>query len=77
VVPGFLYWDENLRKYRLRFEPEIPLVRTGDEEQDVRVNTANFTKSVEVFARRRPDQWLWIHKRWKTRPPDEKPIYNF
>ena len=75
VVPGFLSWDSARRKYRLRFEPAIELVRTGDEESDVRENTARFTKTIEDYVRTYPDQWLWVHKRWKTRPPGEKEIY--
>jgi Kdo2-lipid IVA lauroyltransferase/acyltransferase len=75
VVPGFLSWDSERRKYRLRFEPAIELARTGDEESDVRENTARFTKTIEDYVRAYPDQWLWVHKRWKTRPPGEKEIY--
>jgi KDO2-lipid IV(A) lauroyltransferase len=77
VVPGFLHWAEALRKYVLRFEPAVELVRTGDEEADVRVNTARFTRVIEDYVRAYPDQWLWVHKRWKTRPPSEKSIYPF
>lgn len=77
VVPGFLIWDKELRKYRLRFEPAVELARTGDDERDVVENTARFTQVVEEFVRRNPDQWLWVHKRWKTRPPGEKPLYPF
>ena len=77
VVPGFVFWDESLRKYRLNFESAVELVRSGDEESDVRENTARFTQVVESYARRYPDQWLWLHKRWKTRPPGEKPLYPF
>jgi Kdo2-lipid IVA lauroyltransferase/acyltransferase len=75
VVPGFLSWDSARRKYRLRFEPAIELARTGDEESDVRENTARFSKTIEDYVRAYPDQWLWVHKRWKTRPPGEKEIY--
>lgn len=75
VVPGFLSWDNARRKYRLRFEPAIRLARTGDEESDVRENTARFTKTIEDYVRAYPDQWLWVHKRWKTRPPGEREIY--
>jgi KDO2-lipid IV(A) lauroyltransferase len=77
VVPGFLHWDAALGKYRLRFEPAVELVRTGDEEADVRENTARFTRVIEDYVRAHPDQWLWVHKRWKTRPPGEKSIYAF
>jgi Kdo2-lipid IVA lauroyltransferase/acyltransferase len=77
VVPGFLVWDPGERKYRLRFEPALEIVRTGDERADVRENTARFTRVVEQAVRRYPEQWLWVHKRWKTRPPGEKPLYPF
>jgi Kdo2-lipid IVA lauroyltransferase/acyltransferase len=77
VVPGFLSWDESRRKYRLRFEPAVELARTENEEADVVENTARFTGVIEDFVRAHPDQWLWVHKRWKTRPPGEKPIYPF
>lgn len=77
VVPGFIYWDERMRKYRLRFEPAVELIRTGDPERDIVENTARFTKVVENYIREHPDQWLWVHKRWKTRPPGEKPLYPF
>jgi len=75
VVPGFLSWDRARRKYRLRFEPAVELSRSEDEEQDVRENTARFTKIIEDYVRAHPDQWLWVHKRWKTRPPGEAEIY--
>jgi KDO2-lipid IV(A) lauroyltransferase len=79
VVPGFTVWDSNLRKYILRFEPAVELIRTGDNkndnEADVVANTAKFTKVLEDVIRRYPDQWLWVHRRWKTRPPGEPPLY--
>jgi len=75
VVPGFLCWDESLQKYRLGFEPAVDLARTGDDEADVRENTQRFMQVIERYVRRHPEQWLWVHKRWKTRPPGEKSIY--
>lgn len=77
VVPGFLSWDPGINKYRLSFDRVIELARTGDEEGDIRENTARFTRVVEDYIRRHSDQWLWVHKRWKTRPPGEKPLYPF
>ncbi len=76
VVPGYAWWDEAIRKYRLRFEPPVELVRTGDADADIRINTENFTRVIEDFARAHPDQWLWVHARWKTRPQGEKPLYD-
>jgi len=75
VVPVFVLWDEKLRKYRLRFELALALVRTGDDERDVLENTARFTKVIEETIRRHPEQWLWIHRRWSTRPPGQPPLY--
>src|SRR5580693_402729 len=75
VVPGFTIWDPALRKYRLRFDPAINLVRTGDDDADAVANTALFTKVIEDYVRRYPDQWLWVHRRWKTRPEGEPPLY--
>jgi len=75
VVPGFTIWDRELRKYRLRFDPALDLIRTGDEEADIVANTALFTKVIEQYVRLYPDQWLWVHRRWKTRPAGEKSLY--
>jgi len=75
VVPGFTIWDERLGKYRLRFDPAIELVRTGDLEADIVANTQKFTKVIEEYVRRYPEQWLWVHRRWKTRPEGQPPLY--
>jgi KDO2-lipid IV(A) lauroyltransferase len=75
VVPAFSIWDERLGKYRIRFDPMLELARTGDDAADVVANTALFTKAIEGYVRRYPDQWLWVHRRWKTRPEGEPPLY--
>jgi KDO2-lipid IV(A) lauroyltransferase len=77
VVPGFLIWDSSRRKYRLRFEPAVELSRTEDEEADVVENTQRFTRVIEEHVRSYPDQWLWVHKRWKTRAAGDPPMYSF
>ncbi|HZC65026.1 MAG TPA: lysophospholipid acyltransferase family protein [Candidatus Dormibacteraeota bacterium] len=77
VVPGYVYWDAAMRKYRLRFEPPVELVRTGDIERDVRENTARFAKILEEIIRRHPEQWVWLHARWKNRPAGEAKLYPF
>jgi KDO2-lipid IV(A) lauroyltransferase len=59
----------------LRFDPAVNLLRTGDDEQDIVTNTQVFTKITEDYVRRYPEQWLWVHRRWKTRPPGEKGLY--
>jgi KDO2-lipid IV(A) lauroyltransferase len=75
VVPAFTLWDEKLGKYRIRFEPMLELVRSGDAEADATANTALFTKSIEACVRENPDQWIWVHRRWKTRPVGEAVLY--
>jgi KDO2-lipid IV(A) lauroyltransferase len=77
VVPGYAFWDEDLGKYRLRFEPAVELVRTGDTERDVLENTQRFAKVIEGIIRKYPEQWIWIHARWKNRPKGEAPLYEF
>ena len=75
VVPGFTIWDEAMGKYRLRFDPALELIRTGDLEADIVANTQRFTKIIEDYVRKYPDQWLWVHRRWKTRPAGDPPLY--
>ncbi len=75
VVPSFTIWDESLGKYRLRFDPALDLIRTGDQEADIVANTQLFTTVIEDYVRKYPEQWLWVHRRWKTRPEGEKGLY--
>ena len=75
VVPSFAIWDPEIRRYKLRADPALELVRTGDDEADILANTATFTKVIESYARRYPEQWLWVHRRWKTRPEGQPPLY--
>jgi KDO2-lipid IV(A) lauroyltransferase len=76
VVLGLVIWDAKIKKYRLRFHP-VEWIKRDDPEEEVLVNTANFTRLLEEYVRRYPDQWLWVHRRWKTRPPGEPPLYLF
>ena len=75
VLPGFLLWDEDRKSYVLRFGERMELVRTGDAEVDIVENTAKFTAAIEAAVRRNPEQWLWMHRRWKTRPVGEQGVY--
>jgi KDO2-lipid IV(A) lauroyltransferase len=77
VVPGYAVWDESLQKYRLRFEPPLELVRTGDTDRDIFENTQRFAKVTEEIIRKYPEQWVWVHARWKTRPEGDAPLYDF
>lgn len=73
VLPGFLL--EEGGSYRLHFGDEIELTTTEDADADAVTNTAKFTQVLERYIRCYPEQWLWMHRRWKTRPPGEPPIY--
>jgi len=75
VLPAFTVWDQALGKYRIRFDPALQLTKTGDDEADAIANTALFTKVIEGYATQYPEQWLWVHRRWKTRPPGEPSLY--
>ncbi len=76
VLPGFLVWEAAERKYVLRFGEELELIRTGNGAQDIVANTALFTATIEAYVRRYPEQWLWVHRRWKTRPEGERKLYT-
>jgi KDO2-lipid IV(A) lauroyltransferase len=75
VVPAFTVWHGEREGYRIHFEPALELMRTGDDNADARANTALFTRVIESYVRRYPEQWLWLHRRWKSRPPGEAPLY--
>jgi KDO2-lipid IV(A) lauroyltransferase len=70
VIPGFALWLPPERRYVLRFYPPVPM--TGDAARD----TAALQSRLESVIREHPDQWLWIHRRWKTRPPGAPPLYD-
>jgi KDO2-lipid IV(A) lauroyltransferase len=76
VLPGFLVWSEDEKRYVLEFGEQFALERTGDDEADIVANTQLFTAAIERSIRAYPKQWLWVHRRWKTRPPGEEPIYS-
>lgn len=74
IVLGLVIWDDKLKKYRLRFD-SVEWIKCDDPEEEILANTANFMRRLEDYVRRYPDQWLWVHRRWKTRPPGEPPLY--
>lgn len=74
VLPGFLL-EQPGGRYRLHFGQALPVDDTGNSERDAVSNTARFTSVLEHYIRQYPEQWLWMHRRWKTRPPGEPRIY--
>jgi KDO2-lipid IV(A) lauroyltransferase len=55
--------------YRLVYEPEIRVERSGNIEADALRLTAAYTRSVERWVREYPELWLWMHNRWKSAEP--------
>lgn len=55
-------------KYILEFLPEVPVQVTQDRIKDIEINTQNFTLAIELMARHCPEQYFWVHNRWKTKP---------
>jgi KDO2-lipid IV(A) lauroyltransferase len=69
VIPVFILREG--KGHRLIIKKEVPLSSTGDKRLDVVENTGRFTKVIEDMIKERPREWFWVHRRWKTRPPDE------
>jgi KDO2-lipid IV(A) lauroyltransferase len=68
-------WDAQLGRYRLVHGKLIVPSYSGDLRADVTALTAEYTAEIEKLIRQFPGQYLWIHKRWKTRPPGEPSLY--
>ncbi len=66
VVPTFIVRKEGNR-HVMEFQPEIPMVLTGDRIKDIEINTQNYISAIEGIIRRYPEQWFWVHNRWKTK----------
>ncbi|MCP9492886.1 MAG: lysophospholipid acyltransferase family protein [Pyrinomonadaceae bacterium MAG19_C2-C3] len=76
IVPACAPWDERQGKYIFQGQKMIDLERSGDNEKDVLAITTACTQAIENFVRAYPEQWLWVHKRWRTRPPGEPDLYG-
>lgn len=75
VIPAYIRWDNARKRHILRFEAPLDLINSGDRRTDIIENTKMFNEVLEGFIRRFPEQWLWIHRRWKTRPEGDPSLY--
>ena len=75
VLPAFAVWEEAKQKYVVYLEPPVEYKQGDASDENVRELTQKITNVVEKYVRLYPEQWLWIHKRWNTRPPGEDGIY--
>jgi KDO2-lipid IV(A) lauroyltransferase len=75
IVPVFIVREGRSARHRVHVLPILEVERSGDFAADVRRNTQRFTDVFETMVRRHPEQWLWMHKRWKTRPHGQPPLY--
>ncbi len=71
LVPVFLTRQKG-GSYRIQVLPEIPMPGTGSEAQAIRSVVTRFTEIIEAQIRLYPDQWVWMHERWKHRPETER-----
>jgi len=76
IVPMFAIWDNEKGKYFIYHDEIIDPVSTGDRKSDVERTTALCVAATERVIRAYPEQWIWIHRRWKTRPPGEPDLYE-
>ena len=75
IVPMCCVWNRETKKYHVKYGKFITAPNSGDRHRDIYEMTAAFTAEMEKFIREYPDQWLWIHKRWKVRPEGEEDLY--
>lgn len=76
VVPVFLMRERNRRQHRIEILDEIPIQHSDDPRADIEENTRRFTRAIEDFVRRHPQQFLWTHRRYRTRPRGMPSVYD-
>lgn len=75
VIPVFLV-RQTRYTHRAIAGPPIEFEDTGDPKKNLYHNTRRYLEVIERYVREYPEQWLWVHRRWRRRPPGEPPIYT-
>lgn len=75
VLPAFAIWQQDKKKYLMKVCAPIEIPAGGDTPENVAIVTQSVTNKIEEFVRKYPEQWMWIHKRWNTRPSGEPNLY--
>lgn len=75
VIPVFLVRKNGSPRHEVLILPEVEVADTANRDRDTVENTKRFNQVFEAMVRRYPDHWIWMHKRWRTRPPGEPSIY--
>jgi KDO2-lipid IV(A) lauroyltransferase len=76
VFPVFMVREGESGRHRIEILPQVDMVATGDRDADIRTNTQRCSDIIEAMIRRYPEQWIWFHRRWTTRPPGEPRLYS-
>lgn len=76
VLPAFAIWQADKKKYLMKICAPVELPTGGDSTENVQIVTRRVTHKIEEFVRKYPEQWMWIHKRWNTRPKGEPDLYK-
>ena len=72
LISVWQYRETPFGPHRLIAEAPIEIPHTGDRVEDIRIMTQEMVSRVESWVRQKPGQWLWGHRRWKTRPKEEQ-----
>jgi KDO2-lipid IV(A) lauroyltransferase len=76
IYPTFCVWEKMEQRYRFVHGALLKPAASGNWKQDIADTTAAYTAEIEKIIRKYPDQWMWIHRRWKTRPAGERELYD-
>lgn len=76
IIPGFAFWNSQQGRYVLKFYAPVDLYQSGDRDRDLLENAQRCQRAIERAVREQPEQWLWIHRRWKSRPPGSPALYH-